>query len=117
MDPVQPYTVSPVCMAKLKEPDTKSYNYRIRRNIENIAYLDDDSYFALLLETVSIRTTSAPSWWITVPVATFVTIFVYKDIYDCPIRKIIIGNGQSILCSSLELSRSIVVVQKGPVSN
>jgi hypothetical protein len=53
MAAVQPDADSPVCMAKLKEPDTKSSNHRIRRNIENIDYLDDDSYFALLLETVS----------------------------------------------------------------
>jgi hypothetical protein len=46
MAAVQRDADSPVYVAKVKEPDTEIKNDRIRRNIENIDYLDDDSYFA-----------------------------------------------------------------------
>jgi hypothetical protein len=97
---VQPDADSPVYMAKVKEPDTENNNHRIRRNIENIDYLDDDSYFALLLETVynpdnqcTFLVDSGASRHICNDVRMF------TDIYDCPTRKIVVGNWQSILCS------------------
>jgi gag-polypeptide of LTR copia-type len=100
MAAVQPDADSPVYMAKVKEPDTESNNHRIRRNIENIDYLDDDSYFAVLLETVynpdnqcTFLVDSGASRHMCNDVRMF------TDIYDCPTRKIVVGNGQSILCS------------------
>jgi hypothetical protein len=87
-------------MAKVEEPDTESDNHRTRRNIDNIDYLDDDSYFALLLETVynpdnqcTFLVDSGASRHICNDVRMF------TDIYDCSTRKIVFGNGQSILCS------------------
>jgi hypothetical protein len=85
-------------MAKVNEPDAESNNHRIRRNIENIDNLDDDCYFALLLvynpdNQSTFLVDSGASRQICNDV------LMFTDIYDCPTRKIVVGNGHSILRS------------------
>jgi hypothetical protein len=98
MAAVQPDAGSPVYMAK--EPDTERDNHRIRRNIDNIDYLNDESYFALLLETV-YNPDNQCTFLVDSGASRHIcnNVRMFTDIYDCPTRKIFVGNGQSILCS------------------